>query len=223
MCRKSFLKRVFLRNFKKSFLRLGFNVFKMTAFQVFRSCFVFIAIRYLQHVFEKVKDFQSSFPREHLSTAVTLYNLIQSFAQTEILLYVRDYLKSSQLSKIKLLAKVVNASRDVFRTVFIIQNVFRTSKMGFFTKIMNGWKQLTFSAKSSILDILLGPENASGFTVFNYFFQKPHHRSLRGQRCLCMYIVPQIWRWINEISKVCYDETQKDVSENSCSKNFVNF
>ena len=138
MCRKSFLKRVFLRNFKKSFLRLGFNVFKMTAFQVFRSCFVFIAIRYLQHVFEKVKDFQSSFPREHLSTAVTLYNLIQSFAQTEILLYVRDYLKSSQLSKIKLLAKVVNASRDVFRTVFIIQNVFRTSKMGFFTKIMNG-------------------------------------------------------------------------------------
>ena len=164
----------------------------MTAFQVFRSCFVFIAIRYLQHVFEKVKDFQSSFPREHLSTAVTLYNLIQSFAQTEILLYVRDYLKSSQLSKIKLLAKVVNASRDVFRTVFIIQNVFRTSKMGFFTKIMNGWKQLTFSAKSSILDILLGPENASGFTVFNYFFQKLHLRSLRGHRCLCMYIVPQI-------------------------------
>ena len=66
----------------------------MTAFQVFRSCFVFIAIRYLQHVFEKVKDFQSSFPREHLSTAVTLYNLIQSFAQTKILLYVRDVFKT---------------------------------------------------------------------------------------------------------------------------------
>ena len=32
---------------------------------------------------------------------------------------------------------------------------------------MNDWKPLTFSAKSSILDILLGPENASGFTVFN--------------------------------------------------------
>ena len=39
-------------------------------------------------------------------------------------------------------------------------------------KIINGSKSLTFSAKSSILDILLGPENASGFTVFNYFHQK---------------------------------------------------
>ena len=79
------------------------------------------------------------------------------------------YLKPSQTSKMKLLAKVVNTSRDVFRTVFSIQNVFRTSKMEFFTKIMNGWKPLTFSAKSSILDILLGAENASGFTWFNYF------------------------------------------------------
>ena len=79
------------------------------------------------------------------------------------------YLKPSQTSKMKLLAKVVNTSRDVFRTVFSIQNVFRTSRMALFTKIMNGWKPLTFSAKSSILDILLGPENASGFTFFNYF------------------------------------------------------
>ena len=36
------------------------------------------------------------------------------------------YLKPSQTSKMKLLAKVVNASRDVFRTVFSIQNVFGT-------------------------------------------------------------------------------------------------
>ena len=121
------------------------------------------------------------------------------------------YLKPSQTSKMKLLKKVVNASRDVFRTVFSIQNVFRTSRMTFFTKIMNGWKPLTFSAKSSILDILLGPENASGFTVFNYFHQKLHLRSLRGQICLCMYLVSQIWRWINEISKVCYEETQKNM------------
>ena len=51
------------------------------------------------------------------------------------------YLKPSQTSKMKLLMKVVNASRDVFRTVFSIQNVFRTfrtSKMELFTKIMNG-------------------------------------------------------------------------------------
>ena len=121
------------------------------------------------------------------------------------------YLKPSQTSKMKLLTKVVNASRDVFRTVFSIQNIFRTSRMVLFTKIMNGWKPLTFSAKSSILDILLGPENASGFTVFNYFHQKLHLRSLRGQICLCMYLVSQIWRWINEISKVCYEETQKNM------------
>ena len=113
------------------------------------------------------------------------------------------YLKPSQTSKMKLLAKTVNASGDVFRIVFGIQNVFRTSRMALFTKITNGWKPLTLSAKISILDILLGAENASGFTVLNYFHQKLHRRSLRGQICLCMYLVPQIWRWINEISKAC--------------------
>ena len=120
------------------------------------------------------------------------------------------YLKPSQTSKMKLLEKVVNASRDIFRTVFSIQNIFRTSKMVLLTKIMNGWKLLTFSAKSSIVDILLGPENASGVTVFNYFHQKQHLRSLRAKICFFMYLVPQIWRWINEISKV-YEETQKNL------------
>ena len=48
------------------------------------------------------------------------------------------YLKPSQTSKMKLLEKVVNTSRDVFRTVFSIQNVLRTSEMSLFTKIMNG-------------------------------------------------------------------------------------
>ena len=66
------------------------------------------------------------------------------------------YVKPSQTSKMKLLAKVGNTSRDIFRTVFSIQNIFRTSRMALFTKIMNGSKPLTFSAKSSILDILLG-------------------------------------------------------------------
>ena len=121
------------------------------------------------------------------------------------------YLKPGQTSKMKLLSKVVNASRDVFRTVFSIQNVFRTSRMVLFTKIMNGWKPLTFPTKNSILDILLGHENASGFTVFNCFHQKLQLRSLRGQICLCIYLVWQIWRWINEISKACYEETQKNM------------
>ena len=121
------------------------------------------------------------------------------------------YLQPSQISKMALLEKGVNASRDVFRTAFSIQNVLRTSKMALYTKIMNGWKPLTFFAKSCIVSILLGPENASGFTVCNYFQQKQHPRSLRREIYLCMYLVPQIWGWINEISKVCYEETQKNV------------
>ena len=91
---------------------------------------------------------------------------------------LETYLKPSQISKMKLLAKVVNTSRDVFRTVFSIQNVFRTSRMALFTKIMNGWKPLTFSAKSSILIfcwVLKMPLDS----VFNYFHQKLHLRSLK--------------------------------------------
>ena len=63
------------------------------------------------------------------------------------------YPKPSQTSKMKLLAKVVNASRDVFKAIFSIQNAFRTSRMVLLTKIMNmnGQKLLTFSVKSSIL------------------------------------------------------------------------
>ena len=79
------------------------------------------------------------------------------------------YLKPSQTSKMKLLAKVVNASRDVFRTVFSIQNVFRTSRMVLFTKIMNGWKPLTFSTKSSILIfcwVLKMPLDSHSLTIF---------------------------------------------------------
>ena len=81
------------------------------------------------------------------------------------------YLKPSQTSKMKLLAKVVNATRDVFRIVFSTQNVFRTYSEHLrwsFTKI-NDWKPLTFSAKRSILNILLGAENASEFKALTIF------------------------------------------------------
>ena len=104
------------------------------------------------------------------------------------------YSKPSQTSKMKLPAKVVNASRDVFRIVFSIQNVFRTSRIGAFNKNNERLKAVNFFRKKLYLNNLLGPENASGFTVFNYFHQKLHFRSLRGQICLCMYLVPQIWR-----------------------------
>ena len=120
------------------------------------------------------------------------------------------YLKHSQTSKMKLLANVLNASRDVFRIVFSIQNIFKTSRMSLFTKIMNNWKLLTFSAKTSI--IIYGSWKCL-WIQSNYFHQKLHLRSLRGQICLCMYLVPQIWRLINEItiSKLGYEETQKNV------------
>ena len=134
---------------------------------------------------------------ENTSQQPSLYIIWFRFSPKQKYYFMSEmYLKPSQTSKMKLFAKVVNISRDVFRT----------SKMELFTKIMNVWKQLTFY-KSSILNILLGPENTSVFTVFNYFHQKLHLRSLRGQRCLCMYIVPQIWRSKNEISKECYEET----------------
>ena len=56
---------------------------------------------------------------------------------------VKDYksrgiFRTQQNIKMKLLAKVINASGDIFRTVFSIQNVFRTSRMALFKKIMNG-------------------------------------------------------------------------------------
>ena len=65
-------------------------------------------------------------------------------------------------------------------------------------------------------------------SVFNYFHQKLHLRSLKRLICLCIYLVWQFWTWINEISKVCYEETQKNgnkyvASENSSLKNFINF
>ena len=85
------------------------------------------------------------------------------------------YSKPRQTSKMKLLAIVVNASRDAFRTVFSIQNAFRTSRMAPFTKIMNGRKPLIFSAKSSILIfcwVLKMPLDSA----FNYFHQKLHLR-----------------------------------------------
>ena len=79
------------------------------------------------------------------------------------------YLKPSQTSKMKLLAKVVHTSRDVSRTAFSIQNVFRTSRMALFTKIMNKWKLLTFSAKSCILIfcwVLKMPLDSQSLTIF---------------------------------------------------------
>ena len=34
--------------------------------------------------------------------------------------------------------------------------------------------------------------------------------------CYCMYVIWQFWRWIIEISKVCYEETQKNGINKFC-------
>ena len=67
----------------------------------------------------------------------------------------------------KFLGKGVSASRDVFRKVK------RLIAVNFLRKKLH----LRHSA---------GPENASGFTVVNYFHQKLHLKSLRGIIRLCM-------------------------------------
>ena len=110
------------------------------------------------------------------------------------------YLKPSQTSKMKLLAKVVNASRDIFTTVFSVQNVFRTSRMVLFTKIMNSWKLLTFSTTSSILDILLGPENASP-TIFT-------KNCILDRASMPLHVFSSTNL---EIGQVYYKETRKNV------------
>ena len=85
------------------------------------------------------------------------------------------YSKPNQTSKMKLRAKVVNASRDVFKTVISIQNVFRTKNGTFYKNNEHERpKAVNFFCKKLHLNIFLGPKNASGFTF--YFHQKLHLR-----------------------------------------------
>ena len=104
-----------------------------------------------------------------------------------------------------------------------------TSKMELLVQIVNNWNSgrlKMFSPKCLILNVRLRSENASG--TVNYFRQKLHLQSLIGLWIFfCLYWV---WRFLNEISKVCYEETQKNgnkhvpfVPRNSCSNNFINF
>ena len=67
------------------------------------------------------------------------------------------YLKPRQTSKMKLLAKVVNASRDVFRTVYIqyskrIQNIWD----GAFYKNNEWLKAINFFRKKNYLRYFVG-------------------------------------------------------------------
>ena len=80
-----------------------------------------------------------------------------------------------------------------------------------------------FFSKNFILDVWLCSEYSSG--TVNCCRQKLHLKSLIGLWiCLCLCWV---WQFLNETSKICYEETQKNgkkhvpfVPRNSCSKIF---
>ena len=74
----------------------------------------------------KYKIFKAAF-LENTSQQLPLYMIwFRVLPKRKYYFMSETYLKPSQTSKMKLLAKVVNASRDVFRTVVSSQNVFRT-------------------------------------------------------------------------------------------------
>ena len=90
---------------------------------------------------------------------------------------------------------------------------------------LNSGRLQFFFSKGFILDVQLRSEYASG--TVNYFHQKLHLKSLIGLWiCLCLCWVRQLL--VNEISKVGYEETQKNgnkhvpfVPGNNCSKVFI--
>ena len=74
---------------------------------------------------------------------------------------------------------------------------------------MSGWnieRQEMFFSKSFTLDVQLRSDYASG--TVNCCHQKLHLKSLIGVwMCHCLY---RVWQFLNETSKVCYGETQKN-------------
>ena len=148
--------------------------------------------------FRKYKFSKAAF-LENTSQISSLYIIwLRILSKRKYYFMSEAYLKPSQTSNLKLLANVLNAS------------IFRMSRMVFY-KNSERLKAVNFFRKNLHHNIwvLKMPLDS----VFNYFHQKLHLWSLRGQICLCMYLVPQIWRLINEItiSKVGYEETQKNV------------
>ena len=81
-----FLEEPFSEISKKLFLSISFNISKITSFQVFLA--VILSFRsYFDHVFEKVyKISKAAFLENTSRPSFTLYNLIQSFTKTKILL-----------------------------------------------------------------------------------------------------------------------------------------
>ena len=133
------------KSFSLKFLRNHFLVstfLKMTPFWYFAVILSFLRLDISDMYLRKYKISKAAF-LENTSQQLPLYIIwFRTLPNRKYYFMSESYLKPSQTFKIKLLVKVVNASRDTFRTVFSIQNVFRTSRMALFTKIMNGWKQL---------------------------------------------------------------------------------
>ena len=101
------------------------------------------------------------------------------------------YLKPSQTSKMKLLVKVANASKYVFRKVFSIQNVFRTYSEHLrwaFYKNNELLKAVNFFCKKLRLRYSVGSWKCLWIHSLWLFSPKLNLRSLREQICLSLHV-----------------------------------
>ena len=127
-----FLEEFFSKTSHKSFL--SFDIFKMTPFQYFAVILSLLQQGISNIYLRKYKISKAAF-LENTSQQLPLYIIwFRVSLNWKYYFMSETYLKPSQTSKMKLLVKVVKTFREVFRTVFSIQNIFRRSKMALFTK-----------------------------------------------------------------------------------------
>ena len=135
-------------SFSQKFLRNHFLVSTFLKWLLFFGISQLFSL-YCNKIFLKCIWESISFPKQRFSrTPLNSHHSIlfdSEFHPNKNTTLCQTYLKPSQTSKMKLLVKVVKASRDIFRTVFSIQNIFRISRMALFTKLMNGWKLILIS------------------------------------------------------------------------------
>ena len=124
------------KSFSLKFLRNHFLVstfLKMTPFWYFAVILSFLRLDISDMYLRKYKISKAAF-LENTSRQRLLYIIwFRVSPKGKYYFMSETYLQPSQITKMTLLEKGVNASRDVFRTVFSIQNVLRTSKMALYT------------------------------------------------------------------------------------------
>ena len=118
------------KSFSLKFLRNHFLVstfLKMTPFWYFAVILSFLRLDISDMYLRKYKISKAAF-LENTSRQRLLYIIwFRVSPKGKYYFMSETYLQPSQISKMTLLEKGVNASRDIFRTVFSIQNVLRTS------------------------------------------------------------------------------------------------